>query len=450
MAGNPFGARRLPLTRMFQGASGTVFILLCLMYFIEYVDRVNLSAAAPDIKAEFHLSNTKLGLALSAFGYCYAAFQIIGGFAGDRFGPRMTLTFCGVLWATGTLLTGLVGGLGGLVLARLLVGRGEAGTFPTGARVIANWVPVARRGFAQGFTHSAARFAASVTPPIVVMLLPFVGWRGAFLVLGIVSLIWVAAWWLYFRDNPREHPGVVEAELAELPSYLPHRGSITGIPWLPLLKRILPVTLVFFCHAWTLWLYLSWLPSFFADTYHLDHNSMALISSAVFFAGVIGDTVGGLVTDAIYRGTGDVVKSRRNTVILGFGGSLLCLVPVLFVHGPTAAAIALGAALFFLEMSEAPIWAVPIDVAPSYASLASGIMTTAAGLAAVLSPAAFGVISDLTGSYRLPFLASIALLAGGIGLSFAMRPDRVVIEASTSSPPHERCHRELRCRHDRK
>src|SRR5215470_889654 len=117
--------------------------------------------------------------------------------------------------------------------------------------------------------------------------------------------------------------------------------------------------------------YMTWSPPRLLTitfTYHLDHNSMALISSAVFFAGVIGDTVGGLVTDAIYRGTGDVVKSRRNTVILGFGGSLLCLVPVLFVHGPTAAAIALGAALFFLEMSEAPIWAVPIDVAPSYAS----------------------------------------------------------------------------------
>jgi len=194
------------------------------------------------------------------------------------------------------------------------------------------------------------------------------------------------------------------------------------------------VTLVFFCHAWTLWLYLSWLPSFFADTYHLDHNSMALISSAVFFAGVIGDTVGGLVTDAIYRGTGDVVKSRRNTVILGFGGSLLCLVPVLFVHEAASTAVALGAALFFLELSEAPIWAVPIDIAPSYASFASGIMSTAAGLAAVISPVAFGMISDFTGSYRLAFLSSIALLAGGIGFSFAMRPDRVVIEEITSAP----------------
>jgi MFS family permease len=428
------GAPHLPLTRMFKGAPGTVFLLLCLMYFIEYVDRVNLSVAAPEVRAEFHLSNTKLGLALSAFGYCYTAFQIIGGFAGDRFGPRITLSFCGVLWAAGTLLTGLAGGLSGLVLARLLVGMGEAGTFPTSARVIANWVPLARRGFAQGFTHSAARLAASMTPPIVVMLLPFVGWRGVFFVLGIVSLTWVAAWALYFRDDPRQHAGVVAVELAELPAYLPPREGFADIPWLPVLKRVLPVTLVFFCHAWTLWLYLSWLPSFFADTYHLEHHSMALVSSAVFFAGMIGDTVGGLITDAIYRRTGDVVKSRRNTVILGFGGSLLCLVPVLFVHDLSYAAIALGAALFFLEISEAPIWAVPIDVAPNYASFASGIMSTGAGLAAVLSPAAFGMISDFTGSYRLAFLSSIALLAGGIGLAFAMRPDRVVIEESTSAP----------------
>jgi len=349
-------------------------------------------------------------------------------------GPRITLTFCGILWATGTLLTGVVGGLGGLVLARLLVGLGEAGTLPTSARVIANWVPAVRRGFQQGFVHSAARFAASATPLIVVMLLPFVGWRGAFLVLGILSLTWMVTWALYFRDDPRQHAGVVDAELAELPSYLPHRAGVTGIPWLPLLKRILPVTLVFFCHAWTLWLYLSWLPSFFADTYHLELKSMALFSSAVFFAGMIGDTVGGLVPDAIYRRTGNVVKARRNTVILGFGGSLLFLVPVLFVHDQAVVALTLGAALFFLETTEAPIWAVPIDVAPKYASLASGVMTTAAGLAAIVSPAAFGMISDLTGSYRLPFLLSIALLAGGIGLSFTMRPDRTVVEESTSPP----------------
>ena len=423
-----------PAGRIFKGAPGAVFLLLCLMYFIEYVDRVNLSVAAPLLKAELGLSNTELGVALAAFGYCYATFQIVGGFAGDRFGPRLTLTFCGILWAAGTVLTGLAGGLGTLVLARCFVGMGEAGTLPTSARVIASWVPVARRDFAQGFTHASARLAAALTPPIVVMLLPLVGWRGAFMVLAAVSLLWVVAWAVYFRDDPRRHAGVVAADLIDLPPHVPHRVSVAGIPWLALVRRILPVTLVFFCHAWTLWLYLSWLPSFFADSYHLELRSTALFSSGVFLAGMIGDMVGGLVTDGIYRRTGDVVRARRNTVILGFGGSLLFLLPVLFVHERTPVALSLAAALFFLEMTEAPIWAVPIDVAPNYVGFASGIMSTAAGLAATGSPIAFGLIADLTGSYRLPFLLSIVLLACGIALSFLMRPDRRVAEAEPPAP----------------
>jgi sugar phosphate permease len=130
-----------PLRRMFMGTPGRVYLLLCAMFFIEYIDRVNLSAAAPLIKAELGLSNTQLGFALAAFGYSYAAFQIVNGFLGDRFGPRFTLTLCGVLWAAGTVLTGFASGLTALVLARFVVGLGEAGTVPTGARVMTNWVP---------------------------------------------------------------------------------------------------------------------------------------------------------------------------------------------------------------------------------------------------------------------------------------------------------------------
>ncbi len=144
-----------PLYRMFMGAPGRVYLLLSAMFFIGYIDRVNLSAAAPLLKAELGLSNTQLGLALAAFGYTYAGFQIVNGYLGDRFGPRLTLTLCGVLWAVGTLLTGFASGLTALIIARLLVGLGEAGTVPTGARVMTNWVPKARRGFAQGFTHSS-------------------------------------------------------------------------------------------------------------------------------------------------------------------------------------------------------------------------------------------------------------------------------------------------------
>src|SRR5689334_24538807 len=145
------GSTRAAIRQMFSGTPGRVFLLLCLMYFITYVDRVNLSTVAPLLKAEFHLSNSELGLALSGFGYTYAMFQVLGGLAGDRFGPRRTLTVCGLVWALATIATGLVGGLASLIVVRLLLGLGEGATFPTATRAMSNWVAKESRGFAQGF-----------------------------------------------------------------------------------------------------------------------------------------------------------------------------------------------------------------------------------------------------------------------------------------------------------
>jgi len=415
-----------PLRRLFVGTTGRVYILLCAMFFIEYIDRVNLSVAAPVIKTELALSNTHLGIALSAFGYCYATFQIINGFIGDRFGPRLTLTLCVLLWAAGTVATGFVGGLASLVFARMLVGLGEAGTIPTGARVMSNWVPSNRRGFAQGFTHSSARLAAGVTPPIVVVLMGFVSWRGAFVVLGAVSFIWVVVWAAYFRNDPRDHKGITPAELADLPAFHPPQRELRAIPFRQLFVRILPIALVFFCHAWTLWLFLTWLPTFFAESYHLALKASALFTSAVFLAGIVGDTAGGLLSDAILKRTGDLNRARRDAIIVGFAGSLVFLLPVLFIHDALTITLTLAASLFFLEMTEGPIWAVPIDVAPNFAGTAGGIMSTAAGIAAVASPTAFGIMVDWSVSYSIPFVVSMALAVVGIVLAFFVRPDRPI------------------------
>jgi MFS family permease len=415
-----------PLRRLFAGTTGRVYILLCVMLFIEYIDRVNLSVAAPVIKTELALSNTQLGFALSAFGYCYATFQIINGFIGDRFGPRLTLTLCGLLWAAGTIATGFVGGLASLMFARMLVGLGEAGTIPTGARVMSNWVPSNRRAFAQGFTHSCARLAAGATPPIVVALIGVVGWRGAFIILGAISFVWVVFWVTYFRNDPRDHKGITPAELADLPAFHPPQRDVRTTPFRRLFVRILPIALVFFCRAWTLWLFLTWLPTFFAESYRLELKASALFTSAVFLAGMVGDTAGGVLSDAILKRTGDVNKARRDAIIVGFVGSLIFLLPVLFVHDALTITLALGASLFFLEMTEGPIWAVPIDVAPNFAGIAGGIMSTAAGIAAVSSPAAFGIMVDWTGSYSVPFVVSMGLAAVGIFLAFFVRPDRPI------------------------
>src|SRR6266566_3765724 len=133
-----------------------VLFLICLMYGITYIDRVNVSTAASVFQRDLNLTNTQVGLVFSAFAYPYLIFQIIGGWVSDRFGARMTLTVSGVIWAGATICTGLAGGLATMLAARVLLGFGEGATFPAATRAMSDWTPAGKRGFAQGITHSCA------------------------------------------------------------------------------------------------------------------------------------------------------------------------------------------------------------------------------------------------------------------------------------------------------
>src|SRR5262245_40145665 len=213
-------------------ATTVVLGLLCLMYLITYVDRVNIATAAPEIRRELGLSNTQLGVVLSAFGYPYLLCQIFGGWIGDRFGPRRTLFLCGLIWASATILTGLAGGFAILFLCRVMVGVGEGATFPVATRAMQNWTPLGRRGFAQGIPHPFARLGNALTPPIVAWLIALVSWRGSFVALGAASLIWVAIWYWYFRDQPADHSSVSREELDALPGRgVPERKEPPVVPW---------------------------------------------------------------------------------------------------------------------------------------------------------------------------------------------------------------------------
>src|SRR5437868_1484589 len=200
-------------------SSTTVLVLLCLMYAITYIDRVNVSTAASVFKKDLHLTNAQVGLVFSAFAYPYLIFQIIGGWISDRFGARLTLTVSAVIWATATLFTGIVGGLASMLVARVMLGLGEGATFPTATRAMSDWTPEGKRGFAQGITHSSARLGNALTPPLVAWLIALVTWRGSFVLLGVTSLAWAAMWLWYFRDDPGEHRGITPAELDVLPKY---------------------------------------------------------------------------------------------------------------------------------------------------------------------------------------------------------------------------------------
>src|SRR5580658_3360066 len=199
------------------GAPAVVLALLCAMYFVYFVDRVSISTAAPLIKADLKISNTQLGLAFSAFAIPYALFQLIGGWIGDKLGPRLTLSICCAIVGISVVLTGAVTGFASLFSLRLALGFGEGAGFPTATRAMASWTPQGSWGFAQGIVHSFGRIGNAVTPPIMAGLLVFSTWRGSFAILGTVSLLWPVAWAWYFRDDPHQHPSMTLAALEKLP-----------------------------------------------------------------------------------------------------------------------------------------------------------------------------------------------------------------------------------------
>ena len=380
-----------------------------------------------------HLSNAALGVVLSAFAYTYAFCQLIGGFAGERFGPRTTLLASVVVVCLATAATGLTGGLLGLIAARIALGLGEGAALPTATQAMARRLPQARWGFAQGITHSFARLGNFATPPIVVALIAISSWRAAFFVLSTIGLFWIAAWHFFFRELPlpplrgKVSPGALAkgdergdraASAAQRESPLPSFAI-----WAAVAKRTAPATAVNFCYGWTLWLFLTWIPSFFVQSYHASLAGSAFYSAGVFFGGLAGDALGGIASDAVLRATGNLVLARRSVIVAGFAGSCVCLFGVMLVSDIRLAAFLLSLAFFFAELIVAPIWAVTMDIVPGHAGLASGIMNFGSAFAGILSPLFYGIVVDLTGSWTIPFSVSVALLVLGAALTFALHPD---------------------------
>lgn len=407
-----------PSTPLRRRVRGRVLGLLCVLYALAYVDRVNISTAAPSIKHALGLSNTDFGLAVSAFSLPYAFLQLFGGWIGDRFGPRRILIAVGIVCGAATIATGFAGGLASLVAARLALGMGEGAAFPTATRAMSTWLPADRRGFGQGVVHSASRLGNAVAPLLVAGLIGWWGWAGSFWLVGAATLLWVVVWFGYFRDRPEAHHAVSEQELAELSQ--PDR--VAGRPpWPVLIRRILPVTGVDFCYGWVLWVFLTWLPSFFSDNYGLPLSSFAFYTSLVLCAGVVGDTAGGMLSDQLLRRTGDLRLARRRNLVVGLSGALAWLVPLLVIHSLSAVTVCLAGSFFFLELTNAALWAIPMDIAPGNAGAASGLMNTGFGLAGVISPIVFGFLLDRSG-WQLPFGLTIALLAVGVVLATRVDP----------------------------
>jgi sugar phosphate permease len=413
---------------------GKVLVLLCVLYAISYVDRVNISTAAPSIQADLGLSDAQLGLVLSAFSIPYAFLQVAGGWLGDRLGARRTLSWLSGLWAAATVATGAATGLGSLFGARLLLGLGESAAFPTATSAMSRWLPAQLRGTGQGLVHAASRLGNALAPLLVGGLIALTTWRTSFFLLGALSLVWAVVWALYYRDRPRDHTGVGEVELAELTRGQAAGERSAGTPWRAVVPVLLPVAFVDFCYGWLLWVYITWLPTVFKNSFGLALGTFALYTSLVLLAGVAGDLVGGWLADVLVRRCRSMRTARRLPLLVGLAGSIAALLPALLVHSLATVTVSLAAAFFLLELTNSTLWAVPMDVVPEHAGAASGFMNTGYGLAGVLSPLVFGVLLDATGgNWRVPLLLSAGLLAAGALVTLRIDPRRLVVREGAAA-----------------
>ncbi len=399
-------------------ATTTVFALLCGLAFLMYIDRSNVSIAAPVIQKEFGFSNAHLGWIFSAFATAYACCMLLGGRLADRIGPRLALTLYGLVWAAATVFSGLAASLGQLVASRFVVGMGESAVYPTVARVVGTWIPDARRGAAQGSIHAVGRVGNAAAPIVVTALIVSSSWRTAFVILGGVTVLYVALLFAMLRDDPHADPRVTPAELERLPQ---RRVSAQApLHWGRFAARVWPATGVAFCHGWMLWFFLNWIPTFFAHAQHLELKESAAFTTLVLVGGVAGTGCGGLLTDWWFRRTGSRLRGRRDVIIVAFIASGLSLVPLLFGAGVLGSACCLGLAFFLSELGDAPLWMVAIEVEPAHGATSAAATFTGMALAGAVSPVIVGWLVDVTGGSWVPaFALSIAVLA--LGPLFALR-----------------------------
>jgi MFS family permease len=270
-------------------------------------------------------------------------------------------------------------------------------------------------------------------------------------------------WLLVFRDTPEEHSWMTDEELVVIrganifstgggapppprafadtsprirsPRLGVAAGAASGkkvgergdaTPWRQLVNRMWLVTVVDFCYGWSLWVFLTWLPSYLSDARGFALNQMALMTTLPLLAGVVGDTLGGVISDVIYRRTGNLRLARRTLLVAGLGGAFAFIVPATVTGSAVGAVALLSAAFFFLELTNAVLWTLPLDIAGQYAGTAGGMMNTGFGVAGMISPVVFGVLIQRTGRYDLPLYISAGLLLAGALLSLRIDPTKQV------------------------
>jgi MFS family permease len=382
--------------------------LLALAAFINYVDRGNLATAGPLIGEQFALTNTQLGLLLSAFFWSYAPCQLSAGWLAERLEARRVLAAGLAMWGAATALTGFAGGFTGLLVLRIALGAGESVMYPASFKILAREAHESQRGRANGLLAAGQLAGPAFGTLAGGLVMAWYGWRPVFVVAGLVSLLWL---WPWLRTPPAQ-PQVLRA------------AESGGPATVALLRKrqLWGMCLGNFCHVYALYVILSWLPVYLVKMHGLSMAQMAPVGGAVYLLSACSSVVTGWVSDRWLMAGAGTDRVRKSALLAGMAGLAVCLSAGAAARPAGALAALAGCGVCLGVLTPAIFASVQTLAGARAAARWMGVQNFFASLAALSAPVITGVAVDRTGTFASAFLvAAFLALLGMLAFAFIVR-----------------------------
>ncbi len=398
-------------TRKRFGILSLVFISVV----INYLDRSNISVAATALSNELDLDKVKMGLIFSAFGWTYASLQIPGGIIVDKIRARILYTLILILWSTATLLQGFVSSFAALVGLRASIGVFEAPSFPINNAIATKWFPEEERASAIAFYTSGQYIGLAFLTPLLAYIQSELGWRGLFILSGIIGVIWALVWYAFYRD-PEEHKGVNQSELNHIQKgEVKKKKEIKPFKWEDLkhafiYKKLWGLYLGQFCLGSTFIFFLTWFPTYLQEQKGIDLMKSGIMGSIPFLGAFLGVIISGLLSDRLMKKGVSKEVARKAPVLAGLFLSS-SIIFANYTNSPELTIVFLTLAFFgtgFASIS----WVFVSTIAPKeHIGLVGGVFNLMGGLSAVIVPIVIGVLAK-DGNFEpaLLFIGVIALI----------------------------------------
>jgi MFS family permease len=386
-----------------------VVILLSFGMVIAYFDRVNLSVALPSMAEGFNWSETQQGMALSAIFWTYTALQIPSGYLVDKYGVRIPYLIGFLLWSIASAATALTAGLTALIAVRMLVGIGESVVTPASMRYIRLHFEEKQRGLAVGLYMTGTKIGPALGLPISAYLVAGYGWRPMFLMIGLVSLVWLVPWLLWVKkDDVAAQPGSSAA--------VKKATGGTTLSTMAILKTpvIWGTILGTYCYMYFVYYCMTWMPTYFKQEYGMSVKEMGWYGGVSFGGMAAVAALAGWAADVLIGRGYDPVAVRKGFTIAGF-----CMAATQTIGAfTTNVDVMLFFAVFSLcglGLATANYWALTQTLIPGGSiALVVGIQNTAANLAGIVAPWLTGFLIEQTGAFDAPIKAVGFWLAVGI------------------------------------